>query len=181
MADRSNTKPEHKDTWRTPYEIFHALNSEFCFVMDAAASVTNSLCTHFITEVQDTLTTPWNEVMPNYPGYAWLNPPYSNPLPFVQKAAKENKLHGTGCVMLLPADTSVGWFKEAIATANEVRFITGGRLAFISADTEKPVSGNNKGSMLIIWHPWPRTHCQYSTIDRDTLMAYGKKRMWRVA
>ncbi len=50
--------------------------------------------------------------------------------------------------MLLPADTSVGWFHEAIQTASEVRFITAGRLAFINPLTEKPVSGNNKGSML---------------------------------
>ena len=57
--------------------------------------------------------------------------------------------------MLLPADTSVGWFHEAIQTASEVRFITAGRLAFINPLTEKPVSGNNKGSMLIIWHPTP--------------------------
>ena len=32
-------------------------------------------------------------------------------------------------VLLLPADTSVGWFHEAIQTASEVRFITAGRLA----------------------------------------------------
>jgi hypothetical protein len=59
--------------------------------------------------------------------------------------------------MLVPADTSVGWFKEAIQTASEVRFITAGRLAFINPVTGKPVSGNNKGSMLIIWRPYPGT------------------------
>uniref|UniRef100_UPI0039C29A5A DNA N-6-adenine-methyltransferase n=1 Tax=Enterobacter hormaechei TaxID=158836 RepID=UPI0039C29A5A len=82
--------------------------------------------------------------------------------------------------MLVPADTSVGWFKEAIQTASEVRFITAGRLAFINPVTGKPVtgkpvSGNNKGSMLIIWRPYPRTHCHFATVDRDELMAFGAK------
>ncbi|MCL5535847.1 phage N-6-adenine-methyltransferase, partial [Enterobacter kobei] len=39
----------------------------------------------------------------------------------------------------------------------------------------KPVSGNNKGSMLIIWRPYPRTHCHFATVDRDELMAFGAK------
>ncbi|MCN3254159.1 phage N-6-adenine-methyltransferase, partial [Escherichia coli] len=108
-------------------------------------------------------------------GYVWLNPPYSNISPFVKKAATENKFSSVGCVMLLPADTSVGWFHEAIQTASEVRFITAGRLAFINPLTEKPVSGNNKGSMLIIWHPYPRTHCHFTTVDRGELMAFGSR------
>ncbi len=77
--------------------------------------------------------------------------------------------------MLLPADTSVGWFHEAIQTASEVRFITAGRLAFINPLTGKHVSGNNKGSMLIIWHPYPRTHCHFTTVDRVELMAFGSR------
>ena len=181
MTDKSNTPAEFKDAWRTPPEIFHALNAEFCFVLDAAASAGNSLCRHFITEQQDTLETPWNDVMPDVPGYAWLNPPYSNVGPFVKKAATENAEHGTGCVMLLNADTSVGWFRTAIETAYEVRFITGGRLAFLSGETGKPVSGNNKGQMLIIWHPHPRTHCAMTTVDRDTLMQFGARLIRRAA
>lgn len=81
--------------------------------------------------------------------------------------------------MLVPADTSVGWFKEAIQTASEVRFITAGRLAFINPVTGKPVSGNNKGSMLIIWRPYPRTHCHFATVDRGELMAFGAKLLAR--
>ncbi|HAT7708623.1 TPA: adenine methyltransferase, partial [Enterobacter roggenkampii] len=70
------------------------------------------------------------------------------------------------------------WFREAIKTAHEVRFITGGRLSFLNADTGKPVNGNNKGSMLIIWHPFPRSgECRMTTVDRDVLMQYGKRFM----
>ena len=45
--------------------------------------------------------------------------------------------------------------------------------------TGKPVSGNNKGSMLIIWRPYPRTHCHFATVDRDELMAFGAKLLAR--
>lgn len=181
MTDKSNTAPEHKDAWRTPPEIFLALNAEFSFVLDAAASPDNKLCARYITEQQNTLKTEWADAMPNLPGYAWLNPPYSNVGPFVAKAAVENSRHNIGCVMLLNADTSVGWFRDAIATAHEVRFITGGRLAFLNAGTGKPVSGNNKGQMLIIWHPWPRTHLEMKTIDRDALMTFGARLIRRAA
>jgi len=178
MTDKSNTPPEDKDRWRTPPEIFHALNAEFCFVLDAAASKENALCRSYITEMQDTLATDWKAVMPDIPGYAWLNPPYSKPMPFVKKAAQENADNWTGVVMLLNADCLVGWLLEAIKTAHEVRFITGGRLVFLSASTGKPVSGNNKGQMLVIWHPYPRAgDCRMTTVDRDTLMEYGRKRM----
>ncbi|HGU0788617.1 TPA: phage N-6-adenine-methyltransferase, partial [Escherichia coli] len=142
----SNTPAEHRDSWRTPPEIFAALNAEFVFQLDAAASEKNRLCRLFISQEQNTLTTSWPEAMGYASGYVWLNPPYSNISPFVKKAATENKFSSVGCVMLLPADTSVGWFHEAIQTASEVRFITAGRLAFINPLTEKPVSGNNKGS-----------------------------------
>ncbi|OEH24796.1 phage N-6-adenine-methyltransferase [Enterobacter sp. ST121:950178628] len=173
----SKTPLEQRDLWRTPPAIFVSLDAEFCFQLDAAAAPHNALCRKFITAEQNTLETPWADYL-NVPGYVWLNPPYSDIMPFVKKAAAESA-NQIGTVMLVPADTSVGWFKEAIQTASEVRFITAGRLAFINPVTGKPVSGNNKGSMLIIWRPYPRTHCHFATVDRDELMAFGTKLLAR--
>lgn len=169
----SKTPLDQRDLWRTPPAIFASLDAEFCFQLDAAAAPHNALCRKFITAEQNTLETPWADYL-NVPGYVWLNPPYSDITPFVKKAAAESA-NQIGTVMLVPADTSVGWFKEAIQTASEVRFITAGRLAFINPVSGKPVSGNNKGSMLIIWRPYPRTHCHFATVDRDELMAFGAK------
>lgn len=169
----SKTPLDQRDLWRTPPALFASLDAEFCFQLDAAAAPHNALCRKFITAEQNTLETPWADYL-NVPGYVWLNPPYSDIMPFVKKAAAESA-NQIGTVMLVPADTSVGWFKEAIQTASEVRFITAGRLAFINPVTGKPVSGNNKGSMLIIWRPYPRTHCHFATVDRDELMAFGTK------
>ncbi|AKE75466.1 Modification methylase HpaII [Klebsiella pneumoniae subsp. pneumoniae] len=169
----SKTPADQRDLWRTPPALFACLNAEFCFQLDAAAAAHNALCRKFITAEQNTLETPWADYL-SIPGYVWLNPPYSDITPFVKKAAAESA-NQIGTVMLVPADTSVGWFKEAIKTASEVRFITAGRLAFINPVTGKPVSGNNKGSMLIIWHPYPRTHCRFSTVERDALMNFGAR------
>ncbi len=169
----SKTPADQRDLWRTPPALFACLNVEFCFQLDAAAALHNALCRKFITAEQNTLKTPWADYL-SIPGYVWLNPPYSDITPFVKKAAAESA-NQIGTVMLVPADTSVGWFKEAIQTASEVRFITAGRLAFINPVTGKPVSGNNKGSMLIIWHPYPRTHCHFSTVERDALMNFGAR------
>lgn len=147
----SKTPLDQRDLWHTPPALFASLDAEFCFQLDAAAAPHNALCRKFITAEQNTLQTPWADYL-NVPGYVWLNPPYSDITPFVKKAAAESA-NQIGTVMLVPADTSVGWFKEAIQTASEVRLITAGRLAFINPVTGKPVSGNNKGSMLIIWRP----------------------------
>ncbi|APZ06658.1 phage N-6-adenine-methyltransferase [Kosakonia cowanii JCM 10956 = DSM 18146] len=173
----SKTPLDQRDLWRTPPALFASLNAEFCFQLDAAAAPRNALCKRFITAEQNTLETPWADYL-SIPGYVWLNPPYSDITPFVKKASAESG-NQIGTVMLVPADTSVGWFKEALQTASEVRFITAGRLAFINPVTGKPVSGNNKGSMLIIWHPYPRTHCHFATVDRDELMTFGAKLLAR--
>ncbi|SSI12807.1 phage N-6-adenine-methyltransferase [Enterobacter hormaechei] len=173
----SKTPLDQRDLWRTPPALFASLDAEFCFQLDAAAAPHNALCRKFITAEQNTLETPWADYL-SIPGYVWLNPPYSDITPFVKKAAAES-INQIGTVMLVPSDTSVGWFKEAIQTASEVRFITAGRLAFINPVTGKPVSGNNKGSMLIIWRPYPRTHCHFATVDRDELMAFGAKLLAR--
>ncbi|HDR2612799.1 TPA: phage N-6-adenine-methyltransferase [Enterobacter ludwigii] len=173
----SKTPLDQRDLWRTPPALFASLDAEFCFQLDAAAAAHNALCRKFITAEQNTLETLWADYL-SIPGYVWLNPPYSDITPFVKKAAAESA-NQIGTVMLVPADTSVGWFKEAIQTASEVRFITAGRLAFINPVTGKPVSGNNKGSMLIIWRPYPRTHCHFATVDRDELMAFGAKLLAR--
>ena len=173
----SKTPLDQRDLWRTPPALFASLDAEFFFQLDAAAAPHNALCRRFITAEQNTLETPWADYL-SIPGYVWLNPPYSDITPFVKKAAAESA-NQIGTIMLVPADTSVGWFKEAIQTASEVRFITAGRLAFINPVTGKPVSGNSKGSILIIWRPYPRTHCEFTTVERDVLMEFGTKLLAR--
>ena len=53
-------------------------------------------------------------------------------------------------VMLIPADTSVSWFRKAFDNCTRCEFIIG-RISFINADTGKPQSGNNKGSVVFVF------------------------------
>jgi len=157
---KSNTPGNIKDSWQTPKEIFNALDNEFDFTCDVAASKENRLCAyHFSEEFNALKEEVWGSV--NY-----CNPPYSNITPWVEKAIEQHAL-GQTIVMLVPADTSVKWFKLAYESCNEVRFISG-RISFIDADTQKPVNGNNKGSVLFIWRGnAPKNSHTVTLIDRD--------------
>ena len=73
----------------------------------------------------------------------YVNPPYSNPLPWVEKAIEENK-KGKTIVLLLRMDTSTRWFKELQESGAKFLWING-RLKF--GDTGKPAPFP---SMLVI-------------------------------
>lgn len=141
---KSNTPANIKDLWRTPPELFNRMDQEFGFDCDVAASDENHLCANWLTEEQDALCNlgDWGDVN-------WCNPPYSDIGPWVDAAIEQAEWKKT-TVMLVPADTSVKWFKRAFETCTECRFISG-RISFINAETGKPVAGNNKGSVLFIW------------------------------
>ncbi|UGC97777.1 DNA N-6-adenine-methyltransferase [Pantoea phage PdC23] len=128
----------------------------------------NSLHENYITAEMDTLSIDWCGMFGRT--WGWLNPPYSCIGGFVEKAI-EQQIKGFGTVMLVPADTGVMWFSKALEYVSEVRFITAGRLSFVRADTGKPVNGNNKPSMLLIFSPHKIGARQFVTVDRDTLMA----------
>lgn len=157
--NKTFTPDNIRDLWQTPKEIFKKLNREFNFSLDVAASDKNHLCDQYHTEEDDALNLPWYSSN-------WCNPPYSNITPWVEKAIEQHAQNKT-VVMLVPADTSVKWFKLAYESCNEVRFISG-RISFINADTQKPVNGNNKGSVLFIWKGHaPKNSRTVTLIGRD--------------
>lgn len=158
----SLTPERIRNLWQTPKPIYDNLDHEFEFVGDVAASADNHLHENYLTEHEDALTVNWSKHFE--PGYKWCNPPYSDIGPWIEKAATERST-----VMLVPSDTSVKWAKRAYDTADEIRLVCG-RIAFTRADTGEPQGGNNKGSMIIVWHPVQRAACKITMIDRDTLM-----------
>lgn len=154
----SNTPDVVRDLWSTPSEIVAWMESEYGdYDIDAAASKENAVCEKFYSKETNCLKRWWGSNK-----HIWLNPPYSNITPFVKKAIEQME-HNNQIDMLLPCDTSTGWFYEAQQRAAEIIWITGevyqedgteysrtGRLAFTSALTGKPVQGNNKGSVIFI-------------------------------
>jgi len=158
----SKTVETIRDLWQTPDFVFEYYDNRFNFQFDVAASQENSLCENFYNEQHNALSDRCSWDGPN-----WCNPPYSDIMPWVEKAVSEMG-KGRLTVMLIPADTSVKWFNKAFDNCSECHFISG-RLAFINAETQKPVSGNNKGSVVFIFDPKSPFKSQTCLIDRDEM------------
>ncbi|MCZ0752539.1 phage N-6-adenine-methyltransferase [Aeromonas enteropelogenes] len=184
MADyRGSTTPEvTRDMTQTPLYLFRALDLEFNFSLDAAALPETALCEKYLTPDIDALSVDWGDfIIPSVRSpWVWLNPPYSDIGPWVEKAI-EQQGRGIGTVMLVPQDTSTEWYPGE--RASEVRHITGyhdengkwhnGRLSFINKATGKEMKGNPKGSTLIIFAPNWRGECRIRDVSRLTLLLAG--------
>ncbi|MFP4793706.1 phage N-6-adenine-methyltransferase [Pasteurella multocida] len=150
----------NKDHYRTPKYVFNWLDRRFYFLIDGCASEHNALCSTYIGDginaaAPDFLTfEPLEQVIETAEATLriFVNPPYSNPLPFVQLAA-ELRNAGYLVVMLLPADKSTKWYQVIQDNATEVIDIVGGRINFLHPVTGEKVKGNNKGSMVAVFDP----------------------------
>ena len=112
------------DDWATPPHVFEALDAEFDFELDAAASPTNAKCPRFYTPADDGLAQEWT-------GTVWVNPPYERYITekWIEKAA-DSADAGATVVALIPARTCTKWWhRHVMERADEVRLIEG-RLKF---------------------------------------------------
>lgn len=167
----SHTPEEIRNLWQTPNWLFNVINKRKDFVCDIAASKTNHLVRNYLSEERSAFNFDFEEFRGRY---VWCNPPYSDISPWVDLAIRNQQNHGVGTVLLIPADTSVGWFDKCRTYANSIMFITGGRVSFVRADTGLPVSGNTKGSMLVIFEPTSTSNpINTYYIDRDSLKTEG--------
>lgn len=134
------------DNWRTPPEIFEALNREFKFDLDAAAAPDNALLPRFLSLQWDALT------MDDWPGQRiFLNPPYGCMLaPFIETAAREAS-KGKLLVALVPLRMRAAWFHDfVIGKAREVRAVRK-RIKFLRPDGTRPNFTGSCDSMIIVW------------------------------
>lgn len=179
---KTKTAKNDKDLWATPWEYFYGAEALFSriFGLDACASPHNAKCKRYITEQQNMLTCDWGESGQN----VWINPPYSDPTPFIQRAIEQSRTNQHFIVMLLPADTSVAWFSLCLEHASQIWFITGqgnkgGRISFLHNQNGKRKNGNSKGSMFVVFDPHDLTQAPYKQftryISRDQLKILGKK------
>lgn len=139
------------DDWATPQALFDALNEEFEFDMDAAASAENTKCRVWYGGQIDALALKsWATV----PLSIWLNPPYSRSKEFIAKAAEESG-KGATVVCLMPARTDTHWWhlfvwdnlRNQPRAGVEVRFIKG-RLKFGNSKNSAPFP-----SVIVIFRP----------------------------
>lgn len=164
FVSKSDTPPSVKDLWETPKSLYQALNDEFQFDIDICASEKNALCDDYFTIHNSALDNEW-ELYDN--AICFMNPPYSQTAEFIERAAQQSKRYNLTVVALVNANTDTKWFNNAVATANEVRLITG-RIGFVNHEG-KAASGNTKGQCVIIWRGRCKTPCQITLVNRDSM------------
>lgn len=163
MTSADDKSKRFGDEWRTPLEFYQGLNRRFRFQLDAACTTANCLAPRGLhADVGfDALMEPWR------PGPVWVNPPYSNVRPWLERGVLYNE-HTV--VVLVPADTSVRWWHDIVARyASEVLFVVG-RLRFLSPAGEVVTTTNGGGgkttpSAVVVFAPG-RTATAYGYVDR---------------
>lgn len=127
--------------WETPAHIFTALDREFDFTLDAAASQENAKCARYFSKIENGLAQDWGEHR------VWLNPPYGdkNLRQWVKKAY-EASLAGALVVCFLPVNASSVWWNEYAPLA-EIRWMRG-RVKFVGAKSTAPFA-----SCFMIFRP----------------------------
>lgn len=139
------------DLWRTPPDLFAALDAEFDFGLDAAAlpDGSDSLCLRWLSNA---LAVPWAPLALGRP--VFVNPPYSRVAAFIAHAAVA-VAHGATVVALVPARTDTKWWhahvwdtsRQTFRTGVEVRFLPG-RLKFSGSANSAPFP-----SVVLVFRP----------------------------
>lgn len=168
----SDLNDDMKNSWGTDPIIFNAINKEFDFQIDCAASIENNKCSMFYSKENSALDYDWSERLgTRRNNNVWINPPYGKGFikKFMDKCI-EQKAKGVTSVLLVPATFDTQWLP--ISEISEIRIITGGRLSFYHPETNKKVDGNTKGSMFVIFRP-SKMPCVVRMIDRNELIELG--------
>ena len=106
------------DHWATPPSLIRKLELEFgAFDLDPACHHETAKAPKFYTPADDGLSQPWF-------GRVFLNPPYSNVTPWLEKAIAETTARRASLVIaLLPVCTDTDWFHDFVLDRAEIRFI----------------------------------------------------------
>ena len=108
MNEGFNAQTPLSDEWCTPAWLFQALDSEFAFTLDGAATDENSLVRRYSSLANPI---PWDGER------VFCNPPYSDIEAFVRLAPK-----AAIAVLLLPVRTDSDWFRLLIEGEVELRW-----------------------------------------------------------
>ncbi len=146
---QDDTKGEaNRDHWATPWDLYRALDSEFCFRFDLAAEDHTAKCVNYFTREDDAFQHDWHKL----PQALFLNPPFSDINTWLLKCVEEWR-RGAQIVALLPAHRcEQAWFHQlVIGKAREVRMIR--RRVNYLAPSGLSSSGAAFPSMAVIYDP----------------------------
>lgn len=169
-----------KHDWETPQWLFDALNAEFDFALDAAASKVNAKCHRWLGPGgvrEDALACNWyraaNPILDNLTTSVFCNPPYGRDIErWYKKAYEESRQKGTIVVLLVNANTETTYWRDYVwPHAAEVRFISG-RVGFCHPKEPDLATKQTKGSALIVWAWYHDGRPKVRNVDRDLMKAH---------
>ena len=140
-----NEKPEWwtSDEWATPRDVFEKIAAKYGpFDLDACCRQDTAKAARFFTKDDDGLAQPWS-------GRVWVNPPYSQPRVWVERAVKAVRTEGCRVVMLLPGAVDTNWFHDLVLPNADVIFMRG-RVRFIGWQGT-PIGSPKAGNVLAIF------------------------------
>jgi DNA (cytosine-5)-methyltransferase 1 len=138
-----------KQDYQTPTELLMAVRNRLHisdFKVDLAATQENRVTAlwHGLDNGIDSLAA---GVGWNYNGWAWLNPPYADITPWVEKAARES-MGGAHIVMLVPASVGANWWRHWVEPYAYQSYLNG-RIQFVGAEGLYP-----KDCAILLYTPW---------------------------
>jgi len=169
----SNTPQPLRDSWQTPQWLFDWAEERFGEIwFDLAASKGNAKCLHFFSKEDNALSIDWHEEL-HFTDFNWCNPPYSETGKWLKKGWEEAQ-NGFRSVFLVPTPNGENGFRDyVLGKASEIIFING-RVGFELPNddgTATPVSGNTRGSCLIVYNRRYEGQTLMSWVNRDDIKA----------
>jgi phage N-6-adenine-methyltransferase len=137
-----------RQDYSTPKEFISAVKHRLKiqeFTADLAADMFNTKAAFFWGEEDNSLIQDWHVWGPEQ--WLFLNPPFSNISPWVEKCATESHL-GCNIVCLVPASVGANWWREWVTPYAYTVFLNG-RLTFSGETTPYP-----KDCSLLLYTPW---------------------------
>ena len=113
------------DRWATPWPLLRELETRYgAFDLDPCCEPHTAKAPAFYTVDDDGLSKPWF-------GRVFINPPFSSPRPWCDRAAEAVKTgEAEMVVMLLPCATDTAWFHEVVWPNATLHFLRG-RVRFL--------------------------------------------------
>lgn len=132
------------DEWLTPPHLLQAFRDVgHVFDLDPCYPVEGIPWAHLAPE--RTFTRETDGLHEDWLGSVWLNPPYSEVEPWMERLAK----HGAGVALVFARCETRWWFESVWPHATGFLFLAG-RVTFHHADGERSKAGHNSGGPSVL-------------------------------
>lgn len=132
--------------YQTPPEFLAAVKHKLDIVefsIDLAADEQNTAADRWYDQEQNALVQPWG----GFGGWAWLNPPFGDLAPWVQRAWVTSREQGAQVALLVPAGVGSNWWRDWVHQKARVLLLNG-RITFVGQPTCYP-----KDCCLLLYGP----------------------------